>query len=184
MTTLVEYLKHKRRALLARREWIHRHPDFSSIKISASAVAAGRSGIRRISVRDFQIISDSPVNFAGYDLGPTSPELFLGSLSSCLTHTFLIHAADLEIALNGVNVDVWANIDPRAGTPGYEHAMIYPHDIGFVATITTEVTQLDELIDRVERFCPILTLLRRGNEVKGKFIRRAPENSMASSTTS
>ena len=38
--------------------------------LSASVKAEGRSGVRRIRIRDFQIISDSGPDFAGYNSGP------------------------------------------------------------------------------------------------------------------
>ena len=37
--------------------------------------AMGRSGIREIRIRDFQIISDSKPDLAGYDLGPGADDL-------------------------------------------------------------------------------------------------------------
>lgn len=86
MSNLTEYLAQKRDALL-RRKAHARSGEASPLKLQAQAHAEGRSGVRRIRIRDFQVISDSPPDFAGYDLGPSSPELLLGALSSCLTHT-------------------------------------------------------------------------------------------------
>ncbi|MDK1389527.1 OsmC family protein [Sinorhizobium sp. 8-89] len=161
MSTLREFLQQKRAALLLRREWLHRTPDAALVTISASATAEGRSGIRRIRLRDLQIVSDSPANFAGYDLGATSPELLLGALSSCLTHTYLIQAADLRIPLDDVRVNVSGQIDPRAGTPGFEDALIYPHEIRYIATVVTEVEDLSHLNSAVERFCPVFAAATR-----------------------
>ena len=47
------------------------------------AATEGHSGVRRIRIRDFRVISDSPPDFAGYSLGPPSPELLLGAISGC-----------------------------------------------------------------------------------------------------
>ncbi len=77
MSTLVEYLKQKREAVLARDAAIRRG-TVQALDLKATVTAEGRSGIRRIRIRDFQLVTDSPPSFAGYDLGPGSPELQLG----------------------------------------------------------------------------------------------------------
>ncbi|EEF22656.1 conserved hypothetical protein, partial [Ricinus communis] len=92
MTSLNHYLSEKRSAVLAREALIeagNAGPNALAARVSAE----GRSGVRRIRIRDHQVISDSPPDFAGYNLGPSSPELQLGVLGSCVTHIFLIQAA-------------------------------------------------------------------------------------------
>lgn len=177
MSTLAEYLIQKRDALL-RRKARARSGEARPLPLQAQAHAEGRSGVRRIRIRDFQIVSDSPPDFAGYDLGPSSPELLLGALSSCLTHTYLIQAADQQIALEDVSVEVHGLLDPRAGTPGHENTPIYPHVLAYTVRLTTDVTALDALNAAVERFCPILNLLRQGVEVRGT-VERVPASRAA-----
>jgi hypothetical protein len=89
MSSLREYLIQKRDALLARRAKA-KTERAGPHQIAANVKAEGRSGVRRIRIRDHQILSDSPSGFAGYDFGPASPELQLGVLGSCLTHIFLL----------------------------------------------------------------------------------------------
>ena len=89
MSTLNEYLGQKRTALLARRAKVEAG-ESSVAEFTAHVAAEGRSGIRHIQIRQHHVISDSKYDFAGYDLGPGSPELQLGVLGSCLTHIFLI----------------------------------------------------------------------------------------------
>lgn len=177
MSNLTEYLAQKRDALL-RRKAHARSGEARPLKLEAQAHVEGRSGVRRIRIRDFQVVSDSPPDFAGYDLGPSSPELLLGALSSCLTHTYLIQAADQQIALEDVWVEVHGQLDPRAGTPGHETTPIYPHDLSYTVRLTTDVTELDALNAAVERFCPILNLLRQGVEVRGT-VERVPASRAA-----
>ncbi|WP_225510610.1 OsmC family protein [Rhizobium leguminosarum] len=119
MTTLNEFLHQKREAVLNRRDRLKKG-DLAAVTLKASATAEGRSGVRRIRIRDFQVVSDSPPDFAGYNLGPSSPELLLGALSSCLTHTYLIHAADQDVPLEDLQAEVSATIDPRGGSEGNE----------------------------------------------------------------
>src|SRR5436305_3720357 len=122
MSTLNEYLAQKRAAIEQRKQ----HPSSEPHVLQAQVRAEGRSGVRRIRIRDFQIISDSGPDFAGYNLGPSSPELQLGVLGSCLTHVFLIQAADREVPLDAIEVEVTGQMDPRAGKPGFEQIPIYP----------------------------------------------------------
>ncbi|WP_309546918.1 OsmC family protein [Rhizobium rhizogenes] len=177
MTTLNEYLGQKREALLDRRARV-KSGELSAVTLKASASAEGRSGVRRIRIRDFQVISDSPPDFAGYNLGPSSPELLLGALSSCLTHTYLIHASDQGVPLESLHAEVSATIDPRAGAEGHENIPVYPQDISYLVTLVSPASSEDvaKLYATVEKLCPILNLLKRGNEVRGRLDHQQPEH--------
>lgn len=176
MTTLNEYLGQKRDALRKRQAKI-KSGELGAATLKASASAEGRSGVRRIRIRDFQVITDSPPDFAGYNLGPSSPELLLGALSSCLTHTFLIHAADQGIPLESVQAEVSATIDPRGGSEGNEGIPVYPHEISYLVTLVSPASaeEIARVEAAVDKFCPILNLLKRGNEIRGKVDHRQPD---------
>ncbi|MEU9308373.1 hypothetical protein [Streptomyces sp. NPDC048256] len=79
--------------------------------------------------------------------------------SSCLTHIFLIQAADLRIPLDAVEVEVQADQDPRAGQPGFEHVPIYPHHICCTVHITSpadkeRIRELHETVGQVPDLQP------------------------------
>ncbi len=175
MTNLNEYLGQKREALLNRRKRV-KSGELGVVTLNASASAEGRSGVRRIRIRDFQVISDSPPDFAGYNLGPSSPELLLGALSSCLTHTYLIHASDQGVPLESLHAEVSASIDPRGGAEGHDDIPVYPHDINYVVTLVSSASaeEIARLQATVEKLCPILNLLKRGNEVHGRVDHQRP----------
>src|SRR5579864_5209202 len=171
MSNLNEYLEEKRHAL---QEW---HEQFEAtsagpITLKAGVQAEGRSGVRRIRIRDFQIISDSGPDLAGYNLGPTSPELQLGVLGSCLTHIFLIQAALQNVPLDSLEVEVTGQTDPRAGRPGHEDIPIYPHNISYTVHLTSQATeaQIKALHEAVERTCPILNLLTKPQQISGTVV--------------
>jgi uncharacterized OsmC-like protein len=174
MSTLVEYLKQKREAVQAR-DLAVRRGSAGAIELKATVTAEGRSGIRRIRIRDFQLISDSPPSFAGYDLGPSSPELQLGILGSCLNHTYLIQAAVLQIALESIEVEVTARIDPRARQTGHESTPVYPHAIAYTVRLSSPASDADiaKLTKAVEESCPILNLLRSPQQIEGSVLRIA-----------
>jgi uncharacterized OsmC-like protein len=168
MSTLREYLKQKRAALLLRREKAS-GPDGALKVLKASAKVEGRSGVRRIKIRDFQVISDSEADFAGYDLGPSSPELQLGALASCLTHIYLIQAADQQIPLDSLEVEITGQLDLRGGRPGFEHIPVSPQKLEYTVHIESPATaeEIEALSREVERICPVLNLLRNPQEIAG-----------------
>jgi uncharacterized OsmC-like protein len=169
MSGLIEYLAQKRTAWLDRQRRIA-SGSLGPTPLKARAVAEGRSGVRRIRIRDFQVVTDSPPDFAGYDLGPSSPELQLGVLASCLNHSYLIQAAATETPIDSIEVEVEAFIDPRAGSPGHEATPVYPQNIAYAVKIVSAAPpeQIEELRRRVEATCPILNLLRSPQAVSGR----------------
>ena len=170
MGTLNEFLAEKRVAILERSEKAKEATGPNTLEASVSV--EGRSGVRRIRIRDFQILSDSGPDFAGFNLGPSSPELQLGVLGSCLSHIFLIQAAARNVPLDSVNVEVSAHIDSRAGKPGFENIPVYPHDISYIVHIASPASdeELKALHEAVERACPILNLLLNPQQINGTLV--------------
>jgi len=169
MSHLNDYLAEKRAAVLARHAAIE-VGTAQPLKLKASVKAEGRSGVRRLRIRDHQVISDSPTDFAGYDLGPSSPELQLGVLGTCVTHIFLIQAAERQVPLESLEVEVTGLIDPRGGKPGHEKTPIWPHEIGYTVHIDSPASReaIDALFEAVERNCPILNLLRNPQTIRAE----------------
>jgi uncharacterized OsmC-like protein len=181
MTTLREYLLQKRDALLKRRSVVASKLAASTTVephvLKARVRAEGRSGIRHIQIRQHHIISDSDYSFAGYDLGPGSPEIQMGVLGSCLTHIYLIHAADLQIPLDSLEVEVTGEQNPAARKPGYENVPIYPHNIRYTVHVSSPASseQLAELHEVVEQNCPILNLLINPQRIIGNVVHTPTE---------
>ena len=177
MSDLREYLAQKREALLKGRH-IAFDEDAGPIKLHARVVAAGRSGVRRIQIREHQILSDSSPEFAGYNFGPGSPELQLGVLGSCLTHIFLIQAAELKIPLDSLEVDVTCQLEPRAGQKGFEGVPRHLYNIEYTAHVDSPAT-LDQILalhSTVEAACPILNLLMNPQEIRGSVTLTSTES--------
>jgi uncharacterized OsmC-like protein len=122
------------------------------------------------------VVSDSPADFAGYDLGPSSPELLLGSLGSCLTHIFLIKAAELELPLESLQVEIEGDLDPRGGKPGYEKVPFFPHNIRYTAHIVSPADEgaVRAVHEAVEQWCPILNLLKQPQPLEGRVRHTRP----------
>lgn len=182
---LNNYLSHKRTAVLARQQRVA-DGTAQANQLHAHVTAEGRSGIRRLRIREHQIISDSPHDFAGFNLGPSSPELQLGVLGTCVTHIFEIQAALLQVPLDSIEVDIHGTIDPRAGQPGHEATPIWPHDIHYEVQLQSSATdtQLQTLFDAVEKTCPILNLLRNPQQISGSWIRQSTSATTTAPTAS
>jgi uncharacterized OsmC-like protein len=166
LSTLIDYLAQKREAFVDRSRGIA-DGSLGPLPLNTKATAEGRNGVRRIRIRDFQIITDSPPDFAGYDLGPSSPELVLGGLASCLNHSYLIQAAALEVPIESIE----GTIDPRVGSPGYETTPVYPQNISYTVRIAgpASAAQIQALRDNVEKFCPILNRLKQPQTIEGRL---------------
>jgi uncharacterized OsmC-like protein len=175
MTNLNDYLVEKRAALRARKHRIE-SGALGAVPIAATVSAEGRSGIRRIRIRDFQVVTDSPPDFAGYNLGPSSPELQLGVLGSCLTHSYLIQAALNDVPVESLEVEVTGTIDARAAHADFAHIPVHPHDLAYTVRIASPASakQIAKLEEAVERFCPILNLLKRPQTISAKVVVARP----------
>jgi uncharacterized OsmC-like protein len=161
VSELDDHLARKRAAI--RRLKAHAlGPDYVPKQLSAVVTVPGTSGVRRIGVRDFRLLSDSLPEFAGEDLGPSAPELQLAALGACVAHTFLIQAAAHEVKLERLSVQVTARIDGRAGQPGFADVPRHPYDIAYSVEICSPAAphELAALHAAVESTCPILNLLR------------------------
>ena len=169
MSSLREYLVEKRAAPLARTARIE-GGALGSQSLSATATAEGRSGVRRIRVRGHQVVTDSPPDFAGYDLGPSLPELQLGILGSCLNHSYLIQAAARGVPVDALEVEVTGRIDARAGRPGYEAVPVHPHALAYTVRVSSPASEeaITALTAAVDEACPILNLLRGAQTIEGR----------------
>ena len=175
MSDIDSYLDDKRRALASRNKRI-RQGEVSAVPLTARATVEGRSGVRRIAIRRHAIVTDSLPDFAGFDLGPGSPEVQLGVLGSCLAHTVLIQAALHDLPITSLAVEVAGTFDPRAGTEGFEDVPVHPQDLTYVVHLDSpaDPSTVQALQARVERACPILNLLRLPQGLSGRFSHTAP----------
>lgn len=172
MPTLRDYLEYKRGKLAKLAEHL-RQSDAPAIPLSVTARVAGGSGVRPVQIREFVVVTDSGDGLAGYNLGPTSPELLLTSLASCLAHTFLIVAVQRGITYDRLEVTVDGDIDFRGileieGAPD-----IAPHNLRYTAHIASPASdeELAQVQQEVERLCPVFLAITRPMAVAGSVTR-------------
>lgn len=159
---LRDYLRQKAAAI---RRTAQQRPSGADWRehVEAVCVADDLTGVRKLRLRDWQLISDSGPAFGGWGLGPSSPELLCGVLSTCLTHTYLIGAAMLEVPLDRVQVRVGAD-NNDAAFAGI-HSDDPPLPFNLTATVELEAeAATPEQIAGLHRYaaenCPLTRLIR------------------------
>lgn len=162
MAILDPYLTHKARVLAQRRELFAAEPEAALVRLQAKSHCAGTTGVRPVRMGDYIVISDSAPGLAGNSLGPSSPEMLLGALASCLVHTYLLQATLLEIPLDSVEVEVRGALDmtgvvglPVQGPIRLEQISYTPRVVSSADAAT--VTHLHDMVDRT---CAVLNTLR------------------------
>ncbi|MCA0453505.1 MAG: OsmC family protein [Chloroflexi bacterium] len=162
MAKLDSYIARKSEALTARREDWTANPEKAVATIRASSKVAGITGIRPTKMGDYTIVSDSAPGLAGFSLGPTSPEMLLGALASCLVHTYLIHATLLNIPIDDVAIEISGTLDykPVVGLPSENRPAF--SDIQYNATVESpaDAATIEQLHASVEANCPVLNTIR------------------------
>lgn len=165
--TLKHYLQQKAAAMQQAAQDRPRSEDWLET-VEATCVADDATGVRKLRIRDWEYIGDSGPAFGGWSLGPSSPELLCGVISTCLTHTYLIGAATMDIAVDRVEVRVSAqNNDARfLGIATDDPALPW----GVRARVTLEAAEASaaerESLHRYARErCPLTALIRTANEV-------------------
>jgi uncharacterized OsmC-like protein len=176
---LRDYLKYKRAAVLWRndqskvnnnpKQKAEKQPQLDILHVEVDPA----TGARRVHVRYFNFIHDNPAYLAGNDLGPSSQEHQLATLTSCITHITEIQAASQNIVLDSLGVSVEGTLDLRAGRPGFENVPVNLQNIHYTLHVRSPHTykEIEALRDSVEAVCPIYNLLISEQKIKGRIVR-------------
>ena len=165
---LGNYLTRLRAALLRRDASPAREPQ----ALSARVTAESRSGVRRLRIRDFQILSDSERSLAGYNLGAGSWDTEIGVLGSAVADEFLVQAALAGIDLESVDV-VFTSHQDDASTPRPAGQVSYPRNLRYTAYIVSPASDeaLEALRVKVEQTSPVLNFVAQRQDIPhGKVV--------------
>ena len=169
LSELDVYLDRKRQLMTAVREAAPADASERQQKLSAQVIAEGSSGIRRIRIRDFQIITDTGPAIGGFDLGPRAPEVLLGALGSCISHTILIQAALQQIPIESLVIDLSGEIDSLAGhtdVPGKVSNLEYTVTVESSAT-PSQIAGLTGLLGTI---CPVHNVVEHAQPLRATVI--------------
>lgn len=171
MSTLSEYMQFKREKLDGMRALL-KATNTPPAPLKATCRVAGASGVRPVQVRQFTMVTDSGAGLAGYDLGPTAPELLLSALASCIAHTFLIVGASQGISYEALEVEVAGVIDFRGVLEVDTSIPTTPTNLSYQARIRSAASAetIEQLRQHVERLCPVLQAVTQPSIVQGQVI--------------
>jgi hypothetical protein len=128
--------------------------------LRAVASAESRSGVRRLRIRDFQVLSDSERSLAGYNLGAGSWDTEIGVLGSAVATEFLFQAARTGVSLDAVDVVFTSHQDAGGAAPPAGQ-VAYPRNLQYTAYLVSSASdaQLEALRVAVERTSPVLNFV-------------------------
>jgi len=132
--------------------------------IHAKVTAESRSGVRRLRIGqtgEFQYISDSGRDYAGYNLGAGSWDSLVGTLASAVADEYIVQAAAQGVPLDGLDV-VFTSIPERKS-----ENLAYPNNLSYVAYIDSPATdaQLQALKRAVHEKSSAIDLVTRPQQV-------------------
>ncbi len=133
-------------------------------RLEARVTAESRSGVRRLRIRDFQVLSDSDRSFAGYNLGAGSWDTEVGVLASAVAQEFVVQAAHADVPLDSVEVVFTSRQDAQPRPAG---AVAYPRNLEYVAYIESGASDeaLEALRTKVQHESPVLSLVAEAQDI-------------------
>lgn len=140
--------------------------ELQAVTLTARTTAEQRSGLRRMRIRDFQIISDSNTDYAGYNVGPGSPESQVAIIASDLAESYLNQAALRNIPLDSLRIEITNRPD---AVPS--NKVGYPRNFLYTAYIKSSAgnQQLEELKNAAEANSPIFNFIVKPQVVTGEI---------------
>ncbi|MBX3013847.1 MAG: OsmC family protein [Caldilineaceae bacterium] len=170
MSHLEPYLQRKAEVLAQRREHFRAEPSAALVRLKATSQVAGNTGVRPVKMGDYIVISDSAPGLAGHSLGPSSPEMLLGALASCLVHTYLLQATLLAIPLDHIEVVIEGALDMTGVVGLPAPGPLQLEGLSYTPTVTSSASaeEIAQLHEAVEQTCAVLNTLRNPTPVVRK----------------
>ncbi|HXH82608.1 MAG TPA: OsmC family protein [Candidatus Tectomicrobia bacterium] len=132
----------------------------------------GVNGRATPKTRKFIMTTDAPPALGGVDAGPAAVEALLGALAGCLTSGIAANAALFDVPIEGLEIEMEADIDLR-GVFGHDKGVRSGFsDIRYTVTIQSpapedKVRRCKETIDRKS---PVLEVLTKPVKVSSNFV--------------
>ncbi len=161
--SLRDYLARLRSALFALKARPEQQPP---LKLTADVNAESRSGVRRLRIRNFQLLSDGARTTGEFNLGPGSWPTVVGVLGSAVAQDFLIQAALKGIPLDELEVVFTSR--PGAASSSGGNRVTYPRNLAYRVHIVSPASdaELEELRQTVERVSPVLSLVSQSQTIE------------------
>jgi uncharacterized OsmC-like protein len=127
--------------------------------LSAAVTVAAGTGLRPVRIRDHTVLSDS--------------ELLLAAMASCIAHSALAIAADRELAIDDLQVEVSGQIDYRGALAVSIDVPVAPTDLQYTIRYRGDVSdaEMKALQSDLERLCPVLLAVLQPQSLNGQVER-------------
>ena len=122
--------------------------------------------------RKFVIMADVPPALGGVDSGPAPTEVLLVALASCVTSGITANAALFDVPIDGLDVDMEADIDLR-GVFGHDKSVKNGFsDIRYTVTIKSPASEdkVRRCKETIDRKSPVLDTLTKPANVSSKLV--------------
>lgn len=159
-------------ALLKTIEGVQKNPQMSNVVFRSETVWEG--DVRcSAKIRDFQPMTiDEPPELGGQNDGPNPVELVLAALGTCQEIMYSAYASVMDIELESVSVNARGFLDLK-GLFGLDPNVPAGYQrISFETKISSPASneELLELIETVEKHCPVMDILSRPMTITGNTI--------------
>jgi uncharacterized OsmC-like protein len=122
-----------------------------------------------IKIRNFNFVSDEPVELGGTDKGPNPVEYVLGAFAACQEIVIKAYATVLDIDIKSVSVEVDGKLDLH-GFLNLTEARAGFETVTYKTTIETNETNQEKL-QALEHLsvarCPVLDIIKNPVQLKG-----------------
>ncbi|GAB3668399.1 OsmC family protein [Halopiger thermotolerans] len=110
-----------------------------------------------VTARDFELVIDEPEDMGGQDDGPNPLEYLLAGQAGCLNVTASQVAKDMDLALEGLEVEITGEFDVDAFQTERpdEHVGVRNIEVRMDIDADADEETLREFGERVEKRCPV-----------------------------
>jgi uncharacterized OsmC-like protein len=110
-----------------------------------------------VEARDFTFSVDEPTDLGGTNAGPNPVEYLLGALAGCLNVVGHTVAAEMDLEMRNIEVDIEGDLDPRKfmGQSEEPRAGYQQVAVSLAVETTADDDQLDTWLETVEERCPV-----------------------------
>jgi uncharacterized OsmC-like protein len=136
------------------------------LTLTGTVSAISRTGIRRLRIRNFQLLSDGGREAGEFNLGAGSWPSVTSALGSALAGDYLVQAAVKDIPIDDLEL-IFTSKPGTAPSKTTGTQVTYPRNLNYIVFITSPATdaELEDLRETVERVSPVFHLVTDGQTV-------------------